>query len=584
MMPSSSSWSWQSRERRVALALWASLLVVPLLAVLGAALLAPPVHAEQAGSTAGRVAAGSLDAGGAHTCAVLTTGAVRCWGDGGSGQLGHDVNTTIGDGTHASIRSAGDLPLGPGVKVVAVAAGDNDSCALLTTGAVRCWGSGASGRLGHDSTSNVGDGTGPSIQAAGDVPLGLGAKAVAITAGHAHTCALLTTGDVRCWGDGFQGQLGHDSRLNIGDGAPGDPSIEVAGNVPLAGRATAITAGDSYTCALMATGAVRCWGYGASGQLGYDGTTNVGDGDPAGVPIEALPDVPLSAKVTAISAGTHHTCALTTTGRVRCWGDGGFGQLGYGSKANIGDGGGVRMQDLADVPLGGTAVAISAGGNHTCALLTTGHVRCWGQGVGGELGHGNTSNIGDGVGPSIKDAGDVPLGAKAVAISAGTEHTCALLTTGHLRCWGNGLLGRLGHDNATNVGDGFSGVTVKQAGDVPVGASVEVRAATTLTARATPKRDRRSPYVYVITGRVSGRFVAGPTSCSGRVKVTVRHGAHTLQVRKPRLDTHCGYRGHIRLRGSRLHVHRATRLKVRVRYLGTGNLQPVQVSRRLTAH
>jgi alpha-tubulin suppressor-like RCC1 family protein len=569
----------------VFLGLWASLLLVPLVAVLAAGLLAPPVHAEQAGSAAARVAAGSLDAGGAHTCVVVTTGsAVRCWGNDGSGQLGHDVNTTIGDGTHASIKSAGDIPLGPGVKAVAVAAGEDHSCALLTSGAVRCWGYGEGGRLGHDSTANIGDGTGPSVQAAGDVPLGLGAKAVAITAGHVHTCAVLTTGAVRCWGEGFQGQLGHDSTLNIGDGVAGDPSIEVAGNVPLTGRATAITAGDSYTCALMATGGVRCWGYGANGQLGYNGVANVGDGDPAGVSIEALQDVPLSAKATAITSGTHHTCALMTTGGVRCWGAGGFGQLGYGSTANIGDGGGVLMQDLGDVPLGGKAVAISAGGNHTCALLTTGSVRCWGAGVDGDLGYNGLSNVGDGLGPSIQQAGDVPLGGKAVAISAGTEHTCALMTTGHLRCWGNGALGRLGHDNPTNVGDGFSGVSIKQAGDVPVGVGVPVRAATAVTARVTPKRDRRAPYVYVITGRVSGRFVTDPTTCGGRLRVTVRHGTHTLQVRKTRLDSHCGYRSRIKLKGSGLPVHQSTRLRVQIRYVGTGNLAPGRASLRLTAH
>jgi alpha-tubulin suppressor-like RCC1 family protein len=577
---SSSLRVWSSR--RVLLSLWTSLLVVPLLAVLVAGLLVP-VRAEQAGSARLRVAASSLDAGGLHTCVVLSTGALRCWGADASGQLGHDSPVNVGDGT-VSIKAAGDIPLGPGAKAVAVAAGEDHTCVLLTTGSLRCWGNGGSGRLGYDNTTNVGDGSGPSIQAAGDVPLGLGATAVAVTAGHRHTCALLTTGAVRCWGEGVQGELGHDSVFNIGDGAAGHQSIETAGNVPLAGKATAISAGEAHTCALMASGGVRCWGYGQNGQLGYNATQNVGDGDPAGVSIETLGDVPLSGKATAITAGTNHTCALMTSGGVRCWGAGGFGQLGYNSRANIGDGLGVLMQSLGDVPLGGKAAAISAGGNHTCALLTNGAVRCWGQGFGGELGHNSTGNIGDGSGPSIEAAGDVPLGAKAVAVSAGTEHTCALLTTGKMRCWGAGGAGRLGYGSTTNVGDGFGGVSIRTAGDVPVGALAQARAATTVTATVSPTRDRRAPYVYDISGRVSGRFVANAATCTGHVRITVRRGTTRLQTRRPQLDSRCRYHGRIKIRGTKLRIRRHTRLTSHIRYLGTGNLQPATTTRRLTAH
>jgi hypothetical protein len=333
----------------------------------------------------------------------------------------------------------------------------------------------------------------------------------------------------------------------------------------------------------MAGGGVRCWGYDPLGELGHNYTQNIGDGDPAGQSIIEAGDVPLNGKAVAIATGTHHTCALMVGGGVKCWGAGSFGQLGYGNKATIGDGGGVLMQDLTDVPLGGKAVAISAGGDHTCALMSTGAVRCWGAGRLGELGYGNVENVGDGVGPSIEAAGDVPLGGKAVAISAGDNHTCALLTTGASRCWGDGVAGRLGYNNPDNVGDGF-GPTIKRAGDVPVGVPLRVRAATSLSATATPKRDRHAPYAYALSGRVDGQFAADSVTCTGTVRIDVRLGRHTLRTRTPKLDSRCRYHATIRISGRRLPVHRATRLTVQLHYLGTGNLQPARATRHLTAH
>ena len=575
MIMTSSSWF---RTRRVPAAAWAFLLVAVLASALSAVLVAGPAGAEPAGSARRQVAAASLDAGGAHTCVVLTTGAVRCWGNDSAGQLGHDSAVNIGDGT-VSIRAAGDVPLGG--KALALAAGTLHTCAVLVRGAVRCWGYGGNGQLGYGNTSTVGDPSGPSILEAGDVPMGLAAKATAIAGGVRHTCALLTTGAVRCWGEGTQGELGHNSPASIGD----DPSrsIELAGDVPLGGKASAITAGDSFTCALLTTGRVRCWGYGGYGQLGHNSAANVGDGNPAGQSIEQAGNVPLTGKVTAIAAGAHHVCGLMSTGAVRCWGDAFAGQLGYDSKAIIGDGTGVLMQDLGDVPLGGKAVAITAGGNHTCALLSTGGVRCWGDGVFGELGYGNTTSVGDGSGPSIKQAGDVPLGARAVAVSAGDAHTCALLSTGAVRCWGDGNSGRLGYGNPDNVGDGF-GTSIKHAGDVPVGVPVRSRAATSLTVTTSPTRDRHAPYDYVITGRVRGAFAADAATCTGQVRVDVRRGARLLRTRTRPVDSRCRYRVRLRITGRRLPVHTATRLAVRIHYLGTANLKPARASGHLTAH
>ena len=114
------------------------------------------------------------------------------------------------------------------------------------------------------------------------------------------------------------------------------------------------------------------------------------------------------------------------------------------------------------VNLGASGIAIAAGGDHTCALLASGTIRCWGRATSGELGLGSTSNVGDGDVPSAVAV--VPVGGAATRISAGRTHTCAVLTSGAVRCWGNGLNGRLGLGSVFSMGDDEP---ASAGGDVP---------------------------------------------------------------------------------------------------------------------
>lgn len=392
-------------------------------------------------------AAIQIAAGGAHTCALLDTGAVRCWGDGSFGQLGYGNSEIIGD--DETPASAGNVDVGG--TVTQIASGALHTCALLDTGAVRCWGRGFFGQLGYGNTENIGDDETPA--SVGDVDLG--GTAVQIAAGVNHTCALLDTGNVRCWGNGVA--LGYGNFETIGD----DEVPASAGDVNVGGIVEKITAGDHHTCALLDTGAVRCWGSGFFGQLGYGNTRTVGvSEDPA-----SAGDVDLGGSAKEISAGQFHTCAVLDTGAVRCWGLGDLGQLGYGNTEIIGDD--EVPASAGDVNVGGTVVQISANENHTCALLDTGNVRCWGSSSFGQLGYGNTETIGDDEVPA--SAGDVNVGGRVTAISAGANHTCALLDTGSIRCWGQGGFGELGYGNTENIGDDEVPASV---GDVNVGGRV----------------------------------------------------------------------------------------------------------------
>jgi cysteine-rich repeat protein len=375
-------------------------------------------------------------AGGAHSCALLRSGGVRCWGTGFFGRLGYGNTNTIGD--NETPASAGSINVGGRVVELSAGVGGSHTCALLEGGEIRCWGFGLTGELGTGIPGNIGD---DEPVAAGDV-VALGGPAVHVAVGGTHACALLESGAVRCWGGGSAGQLGYGNTANIGD----DETPASAGDVDVGGTVIRLAAGHAHTCALLDTGAVRCWGVGVHGQLGYGNIDWIGDNE---TPASAG-DVDLGGAALEIAAGSSHTCALLAGGAVTCWGSAGVGALGYGNTDPIGD-----DEDPASaghVDLGAAAaVEIDVGFSHTCARLDGGAVMCWGEGRFGQLGYGNIDNIGDNEAPA--SAGPVNVGGETVELATGNDHNCALLTTGALRCWGTGIFGELGYANTSTIGD-----------------------------------------------------------------------------------------------------------------------------------
>lgn len=454
----------QHRKTSVRTALAGLAVAALVLALAGGALAPSGASAEQAGSKIHRRASGFLAAGARFSCARLDTGRVRCWGFATYGQLGYGNRQDIGD--NETPGSVGPVDLGAGRTARAIAAGFYHACAILDQGQVRCWGGGWEGQLGYGNTQDIGDNEPPG--SAGPVDLGAGRSAVAITGGGYHTCAILDNGKVRCWGQGLFGQLGYGNKSSIGD----DETPGSVGPVDLgAGRtAVAITGGGYHTCAILDDGKVRCWGRASDGQLGYGNTKTVGDTE---TPASVSP-VKLGAgrKAVAISAGYLHTCALLDNGKVRCWGLASNGQLGYGNIKKIGDN--ETPASVAPVKLGARrkAIAISASGQHSCAVLNNRTVRCWGTGRYGQLGYGNTRNIGDNENPG--SVGPVKLGAgrQAVAIQAGGRHTFALLDNGRVRSWGLASDGQLGYANTKNIGDNEKPAS---AGPVNLGGKVATR-------------------------------------------------------------------------------------------------------------
>ena len=336
---------------------------------------AGPAQAEHASGGVRAFQAGLLAVGQDHSCAVLDSGDVRCWGGFGA-VLGLPGAFTLGDfGTPAT---AAPVDLGPGRKVRAVATGRVHACVILEDGAVRCWGSSLQGQVGLGSTQTIGDDEPPAAAAA--VDLGSGRTARAITAGDAHTCAILDDSAVRCWGDNRDGRLGLGHLNTIGDDeTPGSaPPVDLG-----AGRtAIAISGGLSHTCAILDGGAVRCWGLNDQGQLGRGNTRTIGDDES---PSGAAGDVRLGAgrTATAIAAGSAHTCAVLDDGAVRCWGANGSGELGLGSTRVVGDD--EEVTAVAPVDLGAaaapsrpaTATRVPCSWTARCAAGASTPSGCW---------------------------------------------------------------------------------------------------------------------------------------------------------------------------------------------------------------
>jgi alpha-tubulin suppressor-like RCC1 family protein len=379
----------------------------------------------------------SIALGYSHTCVLLGSGDVRCWGQ-DQALAGRVSGKHVGDDETPALADDVDL----GGKAVQISAGGGQTCALLDTGKVRCWG--GNGVNGYGGIRR------PSLATPAELgDLELGTRIVEISAGTSHQCARTELGTVRCFGEGQYGELGYGSRKSVG----GYWSPALTRDVPIGNRAASVVAGRFQSCALLGGALVRCWG----NEEPVNGPVQHLDDIDKARPADSYPVFDLGAPVRQISAGGP-ICVLLLGGRVRCWGRNESGELGYGHKRAI-----ASPAAAADVRVGGPVLQITTGVAHVCALLSEGRVRCWGRGADGALGYGNGLDIGDDETPD--SAGDVPVGGRVVQIAAGGFHTCALLEAGKVRCWGDSRYGQLGYASIQRVGDTE---TPAQVGDVQV--------------------------------------------------------------------------------------------------------------------
>ncbi|MDA0715066.1 MAG: putative Ig domain-containing protein [archaeon] len=360
---------------------------------------------------------GAVAGGDFHSCALLDNGSVACWGYNPNGELGN------GNVTHETTPHLTQT-FGTGRTATAVTIGQFHSCALLDNGSVMCWGKNDEGQLGTGSTSTSPTST-PTLVAS----FGTGRTAVAISAGHKHTCALLDNGSVSCWGNNQYGRLGNGNVTS-------QYSPVLTASLGSGRTATAIAAGDLGTCAVLDNGSVACWGM--NSQYGMIGNGTTGASDFTSIPVQTAS---LGAGRTAVDivAGQMYYCALLDDGSVVCWGSGSYGNLGDGTAT-------AQSSPTQTSSLGIAAKKIVAGARHTCAVLINQTVKCWGANSNGAIGDGSTTQRNS---PTAVAFG---AGVNVTNLGAGAYHTCALIENGSMRCWGKNWYGAIGDGTGWNNG------------------------------------------------------------------------------------------------------------------------------------
>lgn len=452
------------RARRLGAALHRLLQVACALLTLTVGIGLPAASAQTAVSGVTAIGAGEN-----HTCLLTSTGAVRCWGANVHGQLG---NGGV-DPFETSAFPSDVLGLSQGVTQLAV--GDNHACVLTAQGGVKCWGSVVDYLPGNNSPLSR------------PMDVELGRAAIAVASGNGFSCALLHSGAVECWGTNTFGQLGNGSF---------DFPFAPVSVVGLPGPMQSIEAGGTSACARSAAGATYCWGSNGDGQLAL-GT--FGTSQSSATPVEAL-----DAAYAGIRFGGSHGCGVRA-GAALCWGLAVFGQLGNGSLAR-------QALPSAVTDLGTGVARVSGGLEHSCATLDDGTARCWGRNSNGQLGNGTSTQ-------RLLTPVQVTDLSGVASIATGHRHSCAVLVSGGVRCWGSNSRGQLG--DGTTLSRLVPVVVVQRSvPDAPTAATAAAGDASATVSFLPPARDGGLAILgYVVTsqpGNVQSGLCAGsPCPVSG---------------------------------------------------------------------
>lgn len=415
-------------------------------------------ESEGAGGGGGGGGGGSFSAvrlaAGYETCFILDSGDLKCWGRNNSGQLGTGDTTTLGDDPGEMGSNLSTIDLGTGRTAVAVSANNLTTCALLDNGSVKCWGGNTSGQLGQGDIFSRGDDPNEMGDNLPAIDLGTGRTATQISVGWNHVCAILDNSTLKCWGQATFDQLGYGDMVTRGDDAN-----EMGDNLPAVDLGTGrtpklVTAGGLHTCVILDDDSVKCFGRNFSGQLG------LGSNFYGGETGDMLATVDLGTGRTALSlaCSANTTCALLDNGSVKCWGDNSRGQIGTGDTTGYGDDPGEMGDNLPAIDLGTgrTAQAISHTLEHICAILDDDSLKCWGGNLNtGALGIGDNNHRGDDpneMGDNLPTV-DLGTGRTVKAIASGWSHNCAVLDDDSLKCWGLNDFGQLGLEDSNARGN-----------------------------------------------------------------------------------------------------------------------------------
>ncbi|MBY0413059.1 MAG: choice-of-anchor D domain-containing protein, partial [Bdellovibrionales bacterium] len=377
----------------------------------------------------------SMAVGDSHTCAIVNTdqfrGRVVCWGSNENGRLGiGETTANVLQPTNSNAMKLVDLgysELGSPEEIAQIAAGFEHTCALTTSGKVKCWGGNTSGQLGYDNKEAIGlsKSSMTNLQA-----VNLGRRALSISSGAGHSCAVLDNGATKCWGDNFYGQLGAGSEVEKIGVLPNEMANLNEINLGLGFLAKNIIASNgAFTCALAISGEVKCFGkavaneasdspfFGVLGNCWARSAQNA-PASPCNNSTQRKPASSLgflstdmgdtlgkvsltSQPSTDIALGSNFSCALSSDGDLKCWGINEQGQLGLGGITNVGE----SVAEMSGLKSALTNVdKIATGYEHACAVMKNNTLKCWGSSFQNANGLVAFGNFGASVVPS-----DLPI-------------------------------------------------------------------------------------------------------------------------------------------------------------------------------
>lgn len=391
-----------------------------------------------------------IASGGLHNCAVLVPGKVKCWGKGGDGQLGLGSADNYGDAPNEMGTALPFVDLGTNVLVEAIFAGTRHNCVKIKAQGIKCWGRNP-GALGYGDIKARGLNPNEMGNNLPYVQLGTGFTAIQLSLGNSHSCALFSNARVKCWGSNQFGQLGYEDRNARGD-EPGEmgnnlPFVDLGeGHTVLQ-----IASGDHHTCAVLNSQQLKCWGSNSAGQLGYGDKLNRGVGPNEMGDNLPYVDVGRGRRVIQVETNGAGTCVVLDNDSVKCWGSNRIGQLGLGDKVDRGGSPRQMGDDLPAIDLRSNFFVerVVMGAVHACALSTRRLLKCWGSGFSGQLGYENRLIRGDQPGEMGDKLPFVDLGANRTILdidaASTNEHNCVILDRGEIKCWGKNILGTLGY-------------------------------------------------------------------------------------------------------------------------------------------
>jgi len=319
-----------------------------------------------------------------HTCVIKKDSSGLCWGENGNGQSGNG-NTNF-------LRSPASIDLPTGKTLKSLDANYRQTCGIMNTGELYCWGNNPSGALG--------DGTGGTRYTPQLVSLPAHLSVVSIGMGESHTCAIMESRSLWCWGSDSTGQLSYEDSVQTKN-----QNFPIMSKTPTK-KVRAVTAGYLFTCIISHDYDVWCAGTNSAGQLGDASTTQRHSFVQTGIPS--------ASRVIDLDAGYQHSCALLKNSQVWCWGDGGYGQLGDKNTTSR-----TTPVLVQSIPQNRTAVSLSMGWYHSCAILDDGNVTCWGS----DSNYQSSDPV-------------LPVNRTAVQIAGSSLTTCILLNDSSTTCWG----------------------------------------------------------------------------------------------------------------------------------------------------